>query len=79
VAAASVLAKVTRDRLLMALHDRYPAYDFATHKGYVTVAHAAALARYGPCPEHRYSYANVASVVGQNGGVFPPRMESVTG
>jgi ribonuclease HII len=79
VAAASVLAKVTRDRLLVALHERYPAYDFATHKGYVTVAHAAALARHGPCPEHRYSYANVASVVGQNGGVFPPRMESVTG
>ncbi|MBI3689078.1 MAG: ribonuclease HII [Actinobacteria bacterium] len=79
VAAASVLAKVTRDREMSRLHDRYPRYDFATHKGYVTPAHAAALAALGPCPEHRYSYVNVARAVGQNGGVFPPRMESVTG
>ena len=60
IAAASVLAKVTRDRLLTDLHRRYPAYDFATHKGYVTAAHQDALAAYGPCPEHRYSYINVA-------------------
>lgn len=59
VAAASVLAKVTRDRLMVALHERFPAYDFAGHKGYVTPEHAAALERYGPCREHRFSYVNV--------------------
>lgn len=59
VAAASVLAKVTRDRLMVELHDRFPAYGFAVHKGYVTAAHAAALAEHGPCPEHRRSYVNV--------------------
>ena len=60
VAAASVVAKVTRDRTMKMLHARFPEYDFAQHKGYVTAAHAAALARYGPCDEHRRSYANVA-------------------
>ena len=43
------------------LHDTYPCYDFAQHKGYVTAAHAEALAVHGPCPEHRMSYANVAA------------------
>ena len=71
IAAASVLAKVTRDRMMTELHDRYPQYDFATHKGYVTPGHAAALDQHGPCPEHRYSYINVARV-SQNVG-----MESV--
>lgn len=83
VAAASVLAKVSRDRLMVELHQRYPEYDFATHKGYVTAAHTAALRRHGPCPEHRRSYANVsdaaAAAVGHNGGVGRPRLESVTG
>ncbi len=60
VAAASVIAKVTRDRIMTELHERWPAYDFATHKGYVTAAHSAALRRHGPCPEHRFSYVNVA-------------------
>ncbi len=59
VAAASVLAKVTRDRIMVALHDSFPAYGFAVHKGYVTAAHAAALAAHGPCAEHRRSYVNV--------------------
>jgi ribonuclease HII len=59
IAAASVLAKVTRDRIMVALHERFPSYDFKTHKGYITPAHAAALASNGPCPEHRYSYVNV--------------------
>lgn len=53
IAAASVIAKVTRDRLMAELHERYPEYDFATHKGYCTAEHQAALERYGPCPEHR--------------------------
>ena len=60
VAAASVLAKVTRDRLMAELHERYPAYDFLGHKGYVTPVHNAALDVHGPCPEHRFSYVNVA-------------------
>lgn len=66
VAAASVVAKVTRDRLMVELHERHPGYDFAAHKGYVTPEHAAALTRYGPCSEHRFSYVNVARV-GNNG------------
>jgi ribonuclease HII len=59
IAAASVVAKVTRDRLMVALHERFPAYDFATHKGYCTPEHQAALLANGPCPEHRFSYVNV--------------------
>lgn len=61
VAAASVVAKVTRDRIMTQLHDRYPGYGFAVHKGYVTSAHARALSCHGPCPEHRFSYVNVAA------------------
>ncbi|WP_131768366.1 ribonuclease HII [Candidatus Protofrankia californiensis] len=60
VAAASVVAKVTRDRIMKDLHRRHPEYDFAQHKGYVTAGHAAALAAYGPCEQHRMSYVNVA-------------------
>jgi ribonuclease HII len=78
IAAASVLAKVTRDRIMTELHDQYPHYDFATHKGYVTPGHAEALAAHGPCPEHRYSYVNVARALGQNGGIQSPGVESVT-
>ena len=59
VAAASVIAKVTRDRLMTELHGRFPAYDFARHKGYSTPEHMAALGEHGPCPEHRFSYVNV--------------------
>jgi len=64
IAAASVLAKVTRDRLMVELDQRYPDYDFATHKGYVTAAHSVALSRHGPCAEHRHSYVNVARAAG---------------
>jgi ribonuclease HII len=60
VAAASVLAKVTRDRIMLELHERWPEYDFAGHKGYITDVHSAALERYGPCPEHRMRFVNVA-------------------
>lgn len=63
VAAASVLAKVTRDRLMVELGEQYPEYGFAEHKGYVTPEHSAALLRYGPCPAHRFSYANVAAAL----------------
>jgi ribonuclease HII len=67
VAAASVVAKVTRDRIMVEMHDSYPIYDFARHKGYATEAHTAALTMYGPCPEHRFSYINVAGAL--HGGV----------
>lgn len=60
IAAASVLAKVTRDRIMAGLHEQWPQYDFLGHKGYVTPAHTAALETHGPCPEHRFSYLNVA-------------------
>jgi ribonuclease HII len=59
VAASSVVAKVTRDRMMVALDDSYPAYGFARHKGYSTPEHMTALCAHGPCPEHRYSYTNV--------------------
>src|SRR6185437_5120616 len=62
VAAASVVAKVTRDRLMSDLHKRYPVYGFARHKGYSTPSHMRALTNYGPCPEHRRSFANVGCV-----------------
>ena len=56
IAAASILAKVTRDRLLVEMDEQYPQYGFAVHKGYGTAAHTAALKEYGPCPEHRPSF-----------------------
>jgi ribonuclease HII len=59
ISAASVIAKVTRDRLMGDLHEQFPAYDFATHKGYVTREHQAALAEHGPCPQHRRRFVNV--------------------
>lgn len=59
IMAASILAKVTRDRMMAALHEQWPQYGFATHKGYGTPAHLAALARHGPCPHHRRSFAPV--------------------
>lgn len=71
VAAASVLAKVTRDRLMVELDGQYPDYGFAEHKGYVTDEHSAALTRVGPCAEHRFSYVNVAAASGR--GNRPPR------
>jgi ribonuclease HII len=57
IAAASIIAKVFRDRLLVALAESYPCYGFAAHKGYGTAAHRAALMAAGPCPEHRLSFA----------------------
>lgn len=60
ISAASILAKVTRDRLLDELDQRYPAYGFARHKGYGTAQHLQALLVHGPLPEHRRSFAPVA-------------------
>lgn len=59
ISAASVLAKVTRDRFMVDLDTRYPGYGLGGHKGYGTAAHQDALARLGPSPQHRMSYANV--------------------
>ncbi|MCW2514879.1 MAG: ribonuclease [Mycobacterium sp.] len=59
IAAASVLAKVSRDRLMVEMDSRYPGYGFAYHKGYSTAFHTAALAERGPCSEHRFSFINV--------------------
>lgn len=69
ISAASILAKVTRDRMMAELDETWPGYAFALHKGYATAAHQEALDRMGPCPEHRLSYANVPGPnVGDNGG-----------
>jgi ribonuclease HII len=62
IAAASVLAKVSRDRLMVAMDADHPGYGFADHKGYCTRAHSLALTRLGPCPQHRYSFINVRRV-----------------
>jgi ribonuclease HII len=61
IAAASILAKVTRDRLMLEYDQQYPAYGFARNKGYGTAEHVAALGKYGPCPIHRRSFAPVRS------------------
>jgi ribonuclease HII len=59
VAAASIVAKVTRDRIMLALDTQFPEYGFARHKGYGTPDHLAALDRFGPCPVHRRTFAGV--------------------
>ncbi len=64
ISAASVIAKVTRDRMMAAEHERWPAYDFATHKGYCTSEHQVALDEHGPCPIHRFRFVNVRRAAG---------------
>lgn len=59
ISAASIVAKVYRDRLCLVLHERFPAYGFDGHKGYPTPVHLQALREHGPCPEHRHSFAPV--------------------
>jgi len=59
IAAASVIAKVTRDRLMLQLHEQFPQYNFAQHKGYGTPEHLAALTQHGPSPIHRRTFAPV--------------------
>ena len=63
VSAASILAKTTRDALMVRLDTRYPGFEFAAHKGYPTPAHLAALERHKPCPLHRRSFAPVADLL----------------
>jgi ribonuclease HII len=62
IAAASIIAKVTRDRIMQEYDLTFPAYGFATHKGYGTAVHAAALATHGPCPIHRVSFSPIRSM-----------------
>ncbi|MCX5749575.1 MAG: ribonuclease HII [Candidatus Saganbacteria bacterium] len=64
IAAASIIAKVTRDKLMMKISKKYPQYSFNEHKGYGTKKHFEALAKYGPCPVHRRSFAPVSLVTG---------------
>ena len=63
ISAASIIAKVTRDRELVILDEQYPGYGFARHKGYGTAEHRAALTKLGACPQHRRSFAPVRQVV----------------
>ena len=63
ISAASVIAKVTRDRIMRELDEDFPLYGFAGHKGYITAAHTKALNEHGPCSEHRSSFANVAALI----------------
>ncbi len=62
IAAASIIAKVTRDTIMQDLHDQYPVYNFAQHKGYPTKAHKQAILTHGPCPVHRQSFKGVKEV-----------------
>lgn len=65
IGAASILAKVTRDREMVALHERYPQYGFASHKGYPTKVHCEALKQHGPIAEHRKSFGPVKALISQ--------------
>jgi ribonuclease HII len=67
ISAASILAKVTRDRMLNELHERFPVYGFNAHVGYSTPQHLAALAEHGPCEHHRRSFAPVREAYAQRG------------
>ena len=69
IAAASILAKVTRDRYMLQVHQDHPQYGFDRHKGYGTAAHLAALRDHGPCPEHRHSFAPVRLATAARAGV----------
>jgi len=63
ISAASIIAKVTRDRIMRELDVQYPDYGFAKHKGYITAAHTTALNQHGPCIEHRQSFANITALI----------------
>jgi ribonuclease HII len=70
IAAASIIAKVTRDRLMLKLHEEYPIYGFDQHKGYGTPMHLAALRKHGATPHHRRSFAPVSELF----SLFPPEL-----
>jgi ribonuclease HII len=66
ISAASVIAKVTRDRIMMRLHETYPAYRLDIHKGYCTSLHTTLLEKYGPCEIHRRRFVNVRRALGES-------------
>lgn len=68
IAAASILAKVTRDRLMVRLHEEYPQYNFHRHKGYGTREHCDLIRKHGPCSAHRRTFAPVAGMIGEERG-----------
>ena len=70
IAAASIVAKVTRDQIMAELDDLYPEYGFGRHKGYGSHAHAEALRRLGPCPIHRRSFSPVWKTFDRAGGLI---------
>ena len=63
ISAASVIAKVTRDRIMRQMDTEFPLYVFAVHKGYINAAHTQALNEHGPCAQHRQSFSNVAALI----------------
>lgn len=63
ISAASILAKVARDKKMVELHAEYPLYGFDRHKGYLTKAHLEALNTYGPCPEHRVTFSPISKMI----------------
>lgn len=63
ISAASIIAKVTRDRIMVTMDKNFPVYGFAQHKGYLTKVHKQALQEFGPCPIHRFSYAPVRASI----------------
>ena len=63
ISAASIIAKVTRDRIMREMDKEFPLYGFAGHKGYITAAHSKALNEHGPCVQHRRSFSNVAALI----------------
>ena len=63
ISAASIIAKVTRDRIMRTMDTQFPNYGFASHKGYITAAHSAALNAHGLCIEHRRSFSNIAALI----------------
>ncbi len=63
ISAASIIAKVTRDRIMREMDLLYPSYGFAKHKGYITTAHSSSLIQLGPCAEHRTSFSNIAALM----------------
>lgn len=77
IAAASVIAKVTRDKMMYELHEKYPEYRFDLHKGYPTKLHLEVLKKYGPLPNYRFTYKPVRDLIEESGCINEPASEKV--
>ncbi|HEY8171924.1 MAG TPA: ribonuclease HII [Dehalococcoidia bacterium] len=77
IAAGSIVAKVTRDRMMVEYHEQYPEYGFDSHRGYATPEHKRALDEHGPCPIHRRLFAPVRAALEMHGATPPPVAELV--